>query len=349
VNSSVPRLFLALALPLLIWACYPKHNDETIIEKIILDTDMGSDCDDLGALALLHGYQQEGRAEIVAMVYSSGRVAYGVGVVDAVNTSFGMGDIPLGAYHGHDVGDPEDKMDAQSLAIDTALYGHDIIRNGDAPEQTQLLRQILAKQPDSSVTYVTIGHTKALYDLMFSTPDAISPLSGTDLIRRKLMRWVALGALNAKNDFGYFVKDWNLFFNGAAVCSKYLVENFPVPVYFVDGGGDVLTGAPLSQLPETNILRRGYEQWLRKVEEKTLADQRPSWDLVTIYFAIEGVDPFFYPAESGWLEFDTLRGCRWHPGKNEGRYFVKQKDGVSNALADYLNERLEAAALLMKH
>ena len=33
-------------------------------EKIILDTDMGSDCDDVGALALLNEYSNSGKAEI---------------------------------------------------------------------------------------------------------------------------------------------------------------------------------------------------------------------------------------------------------------------------------------------
>lgn len=334
----------ALVLLFLISACTQQRSGETP-QRIILDSDMGSDCDDLGALALLHSYEQEDKVAIVAAVYSSGRVPYGAGVIDAVNTSFGNGDIPIGAYHGSDIGDPVDKMDSWSLAIDTALYGHDIVRNSDAVDQTVLLRHVLAGQPDSSVTYITLGHTKGLYDLLVSVPDTISGLNGAELIALKVKRWVALGALNADNDSAHFVKDWNFFFNGTAFYTVYLVENFPATIYFVDGGADVLTGASLAQVPPENIVRRGYEQWLSNVEDKTLKDQRPSWDLATVHFAVEGERRFFSSPDNGWLECDTVKGCRWRSGSNRGRYFVKQKAGTSEAFADYLNGKIKSAIL----
>ena len=39
--------------------------------RVIFDTDMGSDCDDVGALSLLHVYADMGRAKIIGTVYSS--------------------------------------------------------------------------------------------------------------------------------------------------------------------------------------------------------------------------------------------------------------------------------------
>ena len=46
--------------------------------KIIFDTDMGSDCDDVGALALLNVYTGQGKAEILGCIYSSGKIPYGL-------------------------------------------------------------------------------------------------------------------------------------------------------------------------------------------------------------------------------------------------------------------------------
>ena len=40
--------------------------------RVIFDTDMGSDCDDVGALALLHAYADQKKVEIIGCVYSSG-------------------------------------------------------------------------------------------------------------------------------------------------------------------------------------------------------------------------------------------------------------------------------------
>jgi hypothetical protein len=40
-------------------------------------------------------------------------------------------------------------------------------------------------------------------------------------------------------------------------------------------------------------VRTAYRDWLWNVEKKTLDDQRPSWDLVTVYFAVEGPGRIF--------------------------------------------------------
>jgi hypothetical protein len=42
---------------------------KTKAEKIILDTDFGNDCDDTGALAILHQMEYNGEAEILAVMY----------------------------------------------------------------------------------------------------------------------------------------------------------------------------------------------------------------------------------------------------------------------------------------
>ncbi len=50
------NLFILLLAPLLaLFSCkIEKGHNPPVAEKIIFDTDMGSDCDDTGALALLH-------------------------------------------------------------------------------------------------------------------------------------------------------------------------------------------------------------------------------------------------------------------------------------------------------
>jgi inosine-uridine nucleoside N-ribohydrolase len=127
--------------------------------KVILDTDMGSDCDDAGALALLNEYANRGRVEILGVIYSSGAVPYGTGIIDAINRYYGNDDIPVGANYDVSVGDKVDKMQAEKLSKDTAAYGNRYIKNTDAVEQTKLNRSILSEATDNSVTYITIGHT----------------------------------------------------------------------------------------------------------------------------------------------------------------------------------------------
>jgi hypothetical protein len=306
--------------------------------KVIFDTDMGSDCDDVGALALLHAYADMGKAEIIGCIFSSGRVPYGAGIVEAINIYYGRPNIPIGAYHKDDIGDPVDKMNAQKLVKNTRTFGHTIMHNRDAQEQTRLNRKLLGQQGDRSVTYITVGHTKGLYDLLVSAPDDLSPLTGAELAKKKLLRWVALGALGANNEARQYKKDWNFFFNDTAPYTKHLVENFPAPIYFIDAGSDVMTGKSLKKAPAGTIVRAAYREWLWNYSKKTLDDQRPSWDLAAVYYAIEGVGAFLVNTGKGELEFDLEKGCRWISGsKGSAQTSICQKEGVNIEFADYLN------------
>lgn len=309
--------------------------------KVILDTDMGSDCDDVGALAMLNQYKNQGKAEILGVIYSSGVIPYGVGVIDAINRYYGNDSIPVGANYGNMVGDPFDKMQAEKLSKDTAAFKNKIIKNTDAIEQTKLIRSILRDQPDNSVVYITIGHTKGLYDLLVSEPDTISELSGMELTKKKIKKWIALGALKASNKERHYVKDWNFFFNGTAEYTKFVVENFPKPIYFIDAGADIMTGMSLAHTPNGNIVRTAYRDWLWNVQTKLLNDQRPSWDLMAVYYAVEQPKKYFEIIENGFLEFDTENGCRWNKTDSQtNQNFVIQKEGFNDEISNYLNEMI---------
>lgn len=328
-------LFLALAQPSPV--------------KIIFDTDMGSDCDDVGALALLHAYANQGQAEIIGCVFSSGRVPYGAGVVEAINIYYGRPDIPVGAYQHDDIGDPVDKMQAEKLARDTAAFHNSIVHNQDTEDLTKLCRRLLAEQKDSSVVYVTVGHTKGLYDVLTSPPDEISPLDGQELIARKITKWVALGALKADNHEQEFKKDWNFFFNGAAPFTQRLIEHFPSEIVLINAGTDVLTGKSLVDTPAGNIVRTAYRDWLWNVFEHTLDNQRSSWDLAAVYYAVEGNGSFLQEQPPGWLEFDSEKGCRWHRESSDLRHtLITQKSGTDEGFSDYLNRMIASPPISTK-
>ena len=315
----------------------PRHRPV----KIIFDTDMGSDCDDVGALALLHAYADMGRAEIIGTVYSSGKVPYGAGVTQAINVYYGRADIPVGAYFGDDVGDPVDKMKAEELAKDTAKFGHTIVHNRDAEEITRLNRRLLVAQKDNSVVYVTVGHTRGLHDLLVSQPDDVSPLSGRELVEKKIKRWIALGALFAINEEGSYRKDWNFSFNGTAPYTKTLVEDFPKPMVFVTAGTDVLTGKSLKQTPPGNIVRTAYTEWLGNYSRKTLDDQRPSWDLIAVYYAVEGLGDYLIEGPNGFLDFDIEKGSRWIESERPSKHTILiQKKNIQQSLSRYLNRMI---------
>ncbi len=347
IFSKITGWIVVMLFLFVLWQCATqKEKDNPSPVKIIFDTDMGSDCDDVGALALLHAYADDGRAEILACIYSSGKVPYGAGIIDAINTYYGRPDIPIGAYYGDDIGDPIDKMSAEKLAKDTSAFGNDIIHNFDAEEQTVLTRRILANQTDHSVTYITVGHTKGIYDLLVSKADSISPLDGMELVKRKIKCWIAIGGTD-QND--YYNLDWNFARNGAGPYTKYVIDNWPVKAVFVLGGMTVFLGKCLKPTPPGNIVRTAYRDWLWWWGKKTLDDQRLSWDLMAVYYAIEGITPTLRNEGYGWMEARENGGTKWHKEPaDSNRQLIKQIGGTDKILEEYFGKLIARAPKLEK-
>jgi hypothetical protein len=67
--------------------------------RLIFDTDIESDVDDVGSVALLHALADRGEVEILAMGVSA-KHRWSVPCLSALNTYFGRPDIPLGGVKG---------------------------------------------------------------------------------------------------------------------------------------------------------------------------------------------------------------------------------------------------------
>ena len=85
-----PRMIVAAMTVCLLgtlWAAEPV--------RVIFDTDMITDFDDVGALACLHALADAGEAEILATVTCT-RGNASVGAVQVINSYYGRGDLPGG-------------------------------------------------------------------------------------------------------------------------------------------------------------------------------------------------------------------------------------------------------------
>ena len=71
--------------------------------RIVFDTDMIGDYDDVGAMAVLHKLADAGECEILATVSSTHSNA-SVGTIEILNRYYGRPDIPVGAAKGDGVG-----------------------------------------------------------------------------------------------------------------------------------------------------------------------------------------------------------------------------------------------------
>lgn len=159
--------------------------------KIIFDTDMGGDCDDAGTLAMLHRLCDKGEADLLAVTHCDA-TPYVAGCIDAINTYYGR-QVPVGINYEN----PKDGRGVYAGALCDAFpnrysaetYGTSV----GAPDTLAVLRQTLAEAEDGSVTLVVTGKFHSMARLAASQPDKISPLSGKELISRKIKRTVVMG------------------------------------------------------------------------------------------------------------------------------------------------------------
>ena len=79
---------------MLLWLASPVAEEPV---KLILDTDMSGDCDDAGALALLHALADQGECEILATIINRKDLANAsAAATSAINTWYGRPEIPIG-------------------------------------------------------------------------------------------------------------------------------------------------------------------------------------------------------------------------------------------------------------
>ena len=74
---------------------------------VILSTDIGPDCDDVGAIAVLWSLADELEFPVLGMVNCTSN-KNGVGAIEAVNAFCGHGGVPLGEYTGRGLFEDED-------------------------------------------------------------------------------------------------------------------------------------------------------------------------------------------------------------------------------------------------
>jgi hypothetical protein len=287
---------------------------------VIFDTDMGSDVDDAGALAVLHRLADLGEVEIAGVIFSSGKNRYGVGVCDAINTWYGRGNLPLGQYQPADVGDPKNYY-SREIAMATNEYHHKIVDR--APDAVGVYKAVLRSARDGSVTIVTVGHPHVLVWLLHDA-------EGGALVSRKVARWVAMGGTPEKPG-----PDWNLGANGVSAYMDELLLSWPTEVYFSPVGETVVTGnRKLPAAPANNPVREAYRLWNDALEKG-----RSSWDHVAVLYAVR---PEMFEVQPGMMRHVAGASVVWDPKAPHPKHHRVQPKISESALAEMIEDLMAA-------
>lgn len=274
--------FLCCFFCILLFGC--TREEQT---TVILDTDLSSDVDDVGAVALLHSLAQEGNTKIIAMMVSSGDIWSGP-CLKAINSFYGKHSIPIGQVRGESVRDQSNYT--EKIAKE---FGGNVESDNEVPDAVILYRKVLSEQLDQSVTLITVGYLTNLKNLLNSKADLYSPLSGRELVKKKVKILFTMGGEYPEG------REWNFYQDISS--SSFVIEQWPTPIVFCgyELGKDILTGKNLGKIKSPNPLTRSYELY-------NGLKNRSSWDQATVLFALK--------KEYGWFNRPFYHNVK---GKNK--------------------------------
>jgi hypothetical protein len=275
--------------------------------NIIFDTDVDHDCDDIGALFVLHGAVARGEAKLLATIGCTSSDAIAP-CLDAINTWFGHPEIPVGTLK-------------EAEFLDHQGFGTEILKRypkkwasgQDYPDAVKLYRRILMDQPNGSVVMLAVGPLRNMANLLQSPPDDLSPLDGRALVAQKVKRLDVMGGTyppsNAKGPEWNFKQDPA---SAALVCSDW-----PTPILFNGDGGSTNSGRRVTyEMPEHNPLTMAY----RLYPAVGFAGDRLSWDLISSLVATRGAEPWYSVVGGGTNVTDPATGINvWKEGE-QGRH-----------------------------
>ena len=272
------RLTLCLLCVALLAPAAPAARGASV--PLIVDTDLFSDADDVGALATAFGLQLRGEAQVVAVAVNkrASRAAVAANswkCVAAVTSFYNSGEVPIGSAM------PDDG----SSAGDGGFAGPCADKGPPAPPAPDtavaVYRRALAAQPDGSVVIASAGFFGNLSALLNSAPDAISPLTGRELVARKVARLVAMAG-------GYPSRGGETNLGGDPRSAQNVAGHWPTKIVWsgFEVGDGVLTGQSLSSVhPTGSPVRRAYEAFVGP--DTSIS----SWDLTAVYHAARPDDP----------------------------------------------------------
>ncbi len=291
------------------------------VPLVILDTDIGSSTDDLFAMEMLYRYEDQGRSKLLGIVVDRPGDEYAA-LADLMSTYFGYGNVPIGLER-NGIKDPKVFIDYKNLPNHTTDKGELMFKRtvsdySRLPNGWQLYRKLLAAQPDRSVSICSIGFVSSLVQLLASGPDEYSPLSGAELVRKKVKcLYLMAGVFTSSEE-----PDYNFLQDPAS--TKKLFELWPRDVHVVYSPMEV--GNDIEYKPELVISDVSWTDVhpIKQVYMKYDCNTgQKMWDPLAVIQAVEG-DAVFSLSEPGTVTLTEKFGTHFTPLPNGNDRYQKQ-------------------------
>ena len=306
------------------------------VPLVILDTDIGSSTDDLFTMEMAYRYEDEGRCKLLGIVVDREGEDYAA-LADVMNTYFGHANVPIGLER-NGIKTPRVFIDYRNLYKLTTGKGEPMFKQtvsdySTLPDGWKLYRQLLASQPDHSVSICSLGFVSCLTQLLASEPDDLSPLSGVELVRQKVKCLYLMAGIFTSSE----EPEYN--FLQAPEFAKKFFELWPRDVDAVFSPMEV--GNEIEYKPETVIsdISRTDIHPIKQVYMNYNCDTgQRMWDPMTLIQAVEG-DAMFSLSERGIVSLTSKIGTSFTPSATGNHRY--QKPG-SKAWSDEMLEKIRS-------
>ena len=328
MHMKTKLLFLTLILISML-GC--KSEDKTAPISIIFETDMGNDIDDALALDMLYKYKEAGRIKFLMM--GTNKVSeYSAGYLDIMNTWYGH-DIPIGTVvNGSEKNNAGDKFIRAACEMKKdgkPVFERTIKTHSQFPKAVELYRKTLAKQPDNSVYIVTVGFSTNLAQLLDSPADQYSPLTGKELVAKKVKLLSAMMGHFTDSNF----KEYNV--ECDIPSAQKVINEWPTEIVaspFDVGEAILYPGASIANdfnwgMPHPMVV--GYENYME------MPYDRQTWDLTSVLYVIENDKNFFGTSGSGTISVSDNAITTFTPDPKGRHSYLKVTPEQAKVIREY--------------
>lgn len=294
--------------------------------KIILDTDIGNDSDDAGALAVLHNLKKDYSFDVIAMGSSSSRKD-GANAIDIINAYYNVS-CPIGYY------DEPGYFDNLTYKPYSKVIEEEYpnLLKTNIGEYVKTFRKALIEEKDE-VIIIILGPMNAFAKFLKSGADELSPCTGLQLVNEKVKHIYIMGGKFSLEPIPFedmlVVSEWNIKVDINS--AQYVVNNLTTNITFIPFElGLMLTGINLYK-DKNNPVRRCYEYHAH--------GQRNSWDPITTYYAISKDNLTFKESLKGTVSIDDEGVTHFKYDENGKHTYLlanTTEDNIVKAINKYL-------------
>lgn len=303
------------------------------MKNIILDTDLGGDCDDASAIALLNKFHNNGEVNVLAMNYSNNNES-GALLTAVINKYYGN-NFPIGMLKNNEL-NIEYGIDFVDRTLEILKIEKDFSQIQNAND---LYYDKLTNAENKSITIICIGQLRNIATFLDSDFNGVS---GQDIFNRKVKELFIMGGyFNQKTErytFGSLTLNGEYNIITDLKSARTVLDKVTSEIIFCDYemGCDVLTFEKFS----TNYNENYPVSVCYKLYQN---GARPSWDPLTVLYAIKG-DNEYFTSRVGNVTL-TEKGRTIFTESNDGRHkkalLNKPKEAVAEYLESFFSEELK--------